>query len=292
VIRLGQGWDGELCNKRKDGTLFWEKAWITPVFDADGAIVNFIGVKEDITRRKEIEEELRRTSAELARSNVELEQFAAIASHDLREPLRMVSAYLQLLQRRYGGRLDAQADEFIAFAVDGANRMDKLILGLLTYSRVGTRGTPFQPLDMEQVLTDATANLRAAIDQSGAHIDHDPLPRLAGDPSQLVSLLQNLIANAIKYAAPAKPPIIHVGAQRGDGEWIFSVHDNGIGIAPEFFDRIFVIFQRLHTRQECDGSGIGLAVCKRIVERHHGRIWVESTEDQGSTFFFTLPADG
>jgi len=292
VIRQGHGWDGELCNKRKDGTLFWEKAWITPVFDADGAIVNFIGVKEDITRRKEIEEELRRTSAELARSNVELEQFAAIASHDLREPLRMVSAYLQLLQRRYGSQLDAQADEFIAFAVDGANRMDKLISGLLTYSRVGTRGIPFQPLDMEQVLADATANLRATIDQSGAQVSHEPLPSLAGDPSQLVSLLQNLIANAIKYAAPATPPIIHVGAQRGDGEWIFSVHDNGIGIAPEFFDRIFVIFQRLHTRQECDGSGIGLAVCKRIVERHHGRIWVESTEGRGSTFFFTLPAEG
>ena len=292
TIRDGRGWEGELCNKKKDGTLFWEKAWITPVFDPSGTIVNFIGVKEDITRRREIEEELRLKSAELVRSNVELEQFAAIVSHDLREPLRMVSAYLQLLKRRYGGHLDTEADEFIAFAVDGATRMDRQILGLLTYSRVGTRGNPFQPLGMEDVLADATANLRTVIDQSGAQIGHDPLPRLSGDPSQLASLLQNLIANAIKYTKPGTTPAIHIGARRDDELWIFSVEDNGIGIAPEFWERIFVIFQRLQTRQDCDGSGIGLAVCKRIVERHGGRIWVESTEGRGSTFFFTLPAAG
>ena len=292
AILRGQGWEGELRNRRKDGSLFWEKAWITPVLDADGAIVNFVGVKEDITRRREIEEELRQTSAELARSNVELEQFAAIASHDLREPLRMITSYLQLLKRRYGGQLDSQADEFIAFAVDGAGRMERLILGLLAYSRVGTRGNPFQPIEMEQVLTDATDNLRPMIDQSGARVSHDPLPRVDGDAIQLVSLMQNLIANAIKYRRPEVPPEIHVGATRGNGFWTFALRDNGIGISPEFHDRVFVIFQRLQTRQECDGSGIGLAVCKRIVERHRGRIWVESAEGQGSTFFFTLPAEG
>jgi light-regulated signal transduction histidine kinase (bacteriophytochrome) len=230
---------------------------------------------------------------ELARSNADLEHFAYAASHDLQEPLRMVSSYVQLLARRYQGELDADADEFIAFAVDGAKRMQLLINDLLAYSRVGTRGKEFGPTDCEVVLQQALANLRVAIKENAAVVTHGPLPTLKADDSQLVQLLQNLIGNAIKFRNENAPEI-HISADCVDDEsnWLFSVRDNGIGIAPQYAERIFVIFQRLHTREEHPGTGIGLAICKKIVERHGGRIWVESEPGKGSKFCFTLPARG
>ena len=231
---------------------------------------------------------LSKRTEELTRSNVELDQFASVVSHDLQEPLRMIKAYVHLLQTQYRGKLDKDADEFIGFAVDGAKRMQGLINDLLTYSRVGTRGKEFTATDCNVVLARTLLNLKMAIDESGAKITQDELPAVVGDEFQLGQLFQNLIGNAIKYCSQ-RPPEIHVGCE-SDGEmWRFAIKDNGIGIDPEYSERIFVIFQRLHTRQEYPGTGIGLAICKKIVERHRGEIWVESEPGKGSTFYFTLP---
>ncbi|MCS6290730.1 MAG: hypothetical protein H8K10_17370 [Nitrospira sp.] len=235
----------------------------------------------------EARQKLEESVAELGRSNADLQQFAYVASHDLQEPLRMVSSYTQLLARRYKGKLDADADEFIAFAVDGANRMQRLIQDLLAYSRVNTGGRQFEPTAMETVLQAALDNLTNAVKESQAFITHDPLPAVMGDDKQLVQLFQNLLSNAVKFGG-AQPPRIHISAKQADGEWLFSVRDHGIGIDPQYADRIFVIFQRLHTREEYPGTGIGLAICKKIVERHGGRMWVESELGKGATFYFTM----
>ncbi|MCD4845001.1 MAG: PocR ligand-binding domain-containing protein [Methanosarcinales archaeon] len=245
----------------------------------------------EIVKRERAEVKLKETVADLKRSNSELEQFAYVASHDLQEPLRMISSYVQLLQRRYKDRLDTDADDFIGYAVDGANRMQMLINDLLIFSRVGTRGKPFEPTDCEAVLGKVLTNLEVSIKESSAEITHDALPTVMADGSQLILLLQNLIRNAIKFHSE-KLPRIHVSAKRSESEYIFSVADNGIGIEAEFYDRIFVIFQRLHGRDEYSGTGIGLAVCRKIVERHGGRIWVESESGKGTTFFFTMPIEG
>jgi light-regulated signal transduction histidine kinase (bacteriophytochrome) len=229
----------------------------------------------------------RRTEA-MERSNKDLQQFAYVASHDLQEPLRMVSSYVQLLQRRYQGKLDADADDFIGFAVDGAMRMQQLIQGLLSYSRINTHGNPSSPTDVGEVLGQVITNLRLTIDESNARIAHDALPVVEADATQLVQLFQNLIANAIKFCG-AVPPEILVTAEKEAPYWVFCVRDNGIGLDPEFADRIFTIFQRLHSRKDYPGTGIGLAICKRIVERHGGSIWVKSAPGEGSTFCFTLP---
>ena len=235
----------------------------------------------------EARQKLEESVAELGRSNADLQQFAYVASHDLQEPLRMVSSYTQLIARRYKGKLDADADEFIAFAVDGANRMQRLIQDLLAYSRVNTAGRQFEPTAMETVLKAALNNLTNAVKESQAVITHDPLPAVMGDDKQLAQLFQNLLSNAVKFGG-AQPPRIHISAKQTDGEWLFSVRDHGIGLDPQYVDRIFVIFQRLHTRAEYPGTGIGLAICKKIVERHGGRIWVESELGKGATFYFTL----
>ena len=237
--------------------------------------------------------QLEQQTTELARSNAELAQFAYIASHDLQEPLRMVSSYLQLLERRYKGQLDADADEFIDFAVDGATRMQQLIRDLLAYSRVGTRSQPFTIVDLNQICAQVLDDLQVAIQERGATIQVEPLPLLMADATQLGQLLQNLLGNALKFCQ-THPPLITLCAtlDAATQEWRFAVKDNGIGIEALYFERIFLIFQRLHTRAEYPGTGIGLAICKKIVERHNGRIWVESQPDQGTTFFFTLPAVG
>jgi PAS domain S-box-containing protein len=256
--------------------------------DQDGVPHRAVGVYVDITERKEAEEALRRVMKELERSNRELEQFAYVASHDLQEPLRMVASYTQLLGRRYAGQLDDDADDFIAYAVDGANRMQRLINDLLSYSRVTTRGQPFAPTDCNAVLAQVRANLDAAIRESGALVTHDDLPTVMADQSQMVQLFQNLIGNAIKFRKPDEPPRVHVSAEESAAGWRFSVRDNGIGIDPRYHEQIFLIFERLHGRGEYPGTGIGLATCQRIVERHGGRIWVASEEGRGAVFQFTV----
>ena len=284
----------ELYGQRRDGSMVPVEISLSPMETEDGLLI--ISVIRDVTERRRSDEHLRevatvlaRQSVELVRSNEELQQFAYVASHDLQEPLRMVASYTQLLKRRYAGNLDADADEFIDYAVDGATRMQRLINDLLIYSRLGTRGKEFAPVDTDAVLAEVLADLAAAIEEGGAAVTHDPLPTVQGDPSQLGQLFLNLVANAIKFRGEAAPRV-HVSARREGAEWLFSVRDNGIGIAPEYTDRIFVIFQRLHNRTEYPGTGIGLAICKKIVERHGGRIWLESQPGQGATFFFTLPA--
>ena len=249
-------------------------------------------LQRESSRRSLAEEALRDKVKELNHSNEELGQFAYIASHDLQEPLRMVASYTQLLSRRYKGKLDADADEFIAFAVDGANRMQRLIQELLAYSRVGTKGKDLLDTSSEEALRQALINLRSAIEESGALVTHDPLPSVMADGGQLIQLFQNLVGNAIKYQSPGVPKVHIAAAKNGAKKWIFSVQDNGLGIDPQYFERIFGMFQRLHKREEFAGTGIGLAICKKIVERHGGSISVESQLGQGSTFHFALAGSG
>ena len=235
--------------------------------------------------------ELEAANADLARSNVELEQFAYVASHDLQEPLRKVVSFCQLLQRRYGGQLDARADEYIAFAVDGATRMQVLINDLLAFSRVGRSTTAFVPVDLGRLVVQATADLRDVIDEARATVESGTLPTVAGDPTLLAALFANLLGNALKFRGEA-PPVVTVAASKADDEWLFSVADNGIGIEPRFAERVFVIFQRLHGRDVYSGTGIGLALCKKIVEFHGGRIWVDRGYHPGTRICWTLPVEG
>ena len=261
----------------------------SPVLMPDGTVTGVIGVAHDITERVRARVELERTAEELRRSNAELEQFAYIASHDLQEPLRMVASYTQLLERRYAAQLDDAAREFIGYAVDGAKRMQQFITGLLRYSRVGTEPRVIEEVELGKVFEAAIANLRIAIEESGAKVESRGLPVVGGEPRQLTQLFQNLIANALKFRKPGEAPRVEVSAEPAGDFWQVSVRDNGIGLDPRFYERVFVIFQRLHTRDEHEGTGLGLAICKKIVERHGGRIWVESKEGEGATFSFTLP---
>lgn len=242
----------------------------------------------DAIERHQYQSDLEQTIADLETSNERLEQFAYAASHDLQEPLRMVSSYLQLIESRYGDELDEDGKEFLEFAVNGAERMRSMINGLLQYSRVEIRGDPFDPVDLETVLENVRDDLQMQISESQAEITTEPLPRVHGDDDQLRQVFQNLLTNAIQYSGE-EPPSIHVSAERNGTEWIVSVQDEGIGIDPEDTERIFDVFDRLHSPEEYDGSGIGLAVCQRIIERHDGEIWAESEPGEGSTFSFTLP---
>lgn len=271
----------------RDGSYKW-LLWRATAPD-DGARI--YAAARDITDHKAATTALARTASELKRSNAELDQFASVASHDLQEPLRMVTSYLGLLQRRCQGKLDADAEQFITIAVDGANRMRLLIDDLLAWSRVATRAQPRTPTALEAVLAGVLRDLQVAIAESGAHITHDPLPEVAVDPVQIAQLLQNLLANAIKFRG-SEPPRIHLSATREERASHFTVRDNGIGIDAKHFGLIFTIFQRLHTREQYPGTGIGLAVCKKIVERHGGTIWVESAPGAGATFHFTIATPG
>jgi PAS domain S-box-containing protein len=278
----------ETTGTRHDGTDFPIELSLSSWSTSQGARF-FTGIARDITARKQAERDLQEKAAELARSNHELEQFAYVASHDLQEPLRMVSNYTQLLGRRYKDKLDSDANEFIEFAVDGAQRMQDLIHGLLEYARVGTRGKEFEPTPMEQVVNRALMNLSGAVAEAKAEVIVDPLPTVACDASQLTQVFQNLIGNAIKFRRPGEHPLVRVSATRTDGAWTMEVADNGIGIDQKYFERIFQMFQRLHGRDEYAGTGIGLALCKKIVERHGGHMGVSSTPGQGTTFSVTIP---
>jgi PAS domain S-box-containing protein len=330
AIRKRRGFNSEFRIVLPNGASRYLQGIGRPVLKPSGGVDEYIGTTRDITERKKGEEALRRAreelerrveertselqqsirqlasevserqraeavlalrSRELARSNTELEQMAYAASHDLQEPLRMVASYMQLLEHKYKDQLDADAHEFIRFAVDGATRMQALIDDLLSYSRVGSKMKPMQPTDCMAVVNTALESLRMAIEESGAQVHCEALPTVMGDEAQLTHLFQNLIGNAIKFRREL-PPHIHIEATRENGFWRFALRDNGIGIAADYFDRIFVMFQRLHGRRSYPGTGIGLAICKKIVERHGGRIWVESVPEQGTTFLFTLPDAG
>jgi PAS domain S-box-containing protein len=278
----------ETVNVRSSGETF--PVEITTRLQEIGEETVMLVVVRDITERKRVEKALEQSKLDLERSNTDLERFASIASHDLREPLRAVSGFANLLAKRYGDRLDAEAVEYIDYILDGTKRLQELINALLTYSQVGTRGKAFKLTNCEEILNRVASNLTVAIEESGAVITHDPLPAVMGDGVQLEQLFQNLISNAIKFRGKDRPEV-HIGLTNKTVEWEFSIQDNGIGIEPQFSDRIFAIFQRLHMQEEYPGTGLGLAICKRIVERHGGRIWVESEFGKGSTFYFTIPAN-
>jgi len=243
---------------------------------------------EDITERRQREEELKKLSEELARSNTDLRDFAYVASHDLKKPLQSIEGFAKLLARRYKGKLDAKADEFIEYIGSGVKRMQMFIKDLLEYSQVGAKEKKFKPTDCSGVVQKAVGNLQAAIEESNAVVTYDELPTVMVDTLQMISLFQNLIDNAIKFRGE-EAPRIHISAERKGDEWVFSIRDNGIGIDPKDSERIFGMFQRLHGSTDYPGTGIGLAICKKIIERHGGRIWVESEAGKGSTFYFTMP---
>ncbi len=279
--------EGELL--RKDGGRVCALLETSPILDEDGNYIGSIAGVQDITDRKLAEEQLKQAMAELDRSNKELEQFAYVTSHDLREPLRMMTSFSQLLEKRYKEKLDSTGNEYIQFIVDGASRMQKLIDDILVYSRVTTRGQPFESVIMDQVLEEVLLNLKAALDENHARITCDSLPVVQADSTQMKQVMQNLISNALKFHREEESPVVHISASQKSNEWIFTVTDNGIGMDPELFGRLFNLFQRLHPPDKYPGTGVGLAVAKKIVQRHGGRIWVESQPGKGSTFYFSIP---
>ena len=283
IIGIGR----EVIGRKKDGTTFPMDLAVSET-TLPGGQRFFTGIVRDISERKRAEESLARQAEQLARSNVELERFAYVASHDLQEPMRTVHSFAQLLERRCEGQLSDDAKEYLRFIADGAQRMRSLINDLLAYSRVSSQGAVFAPVDCALVMSRVLENLKASIDGHHADVQVQALPTVVGDATQLGQLFQNLLVNAMKFHGE-RPPQIRVSAAEQRGEWQFAVSDNGIGIAPEYFERIFIIFQRLHTIEEYAGTGIGLSICKKIVERHGGRIWVESTPGEGSTFHFSVP---
>ncbi|HJV23322.1 MAG TPA: ATP-binding protein [Holophagaceae bacterium] len=298
AIARGHVWRGEVKNRAKDGSYYWVDTTIVPFLDASGRPWQYMSIRFEITARKRVEEallekqaELEERAAALARSNADLEQFAYVASHDLQEPLRMVSSFTELLAKRYKGKLDSDADEFIDFAMQGALRMQVMIRDLLAYARLSNTMEGTQRIHLDDALDAALANLGLAVKEAAPTIRRFPLPVVMGDLSHLTLLYQNLLANALKFRSPDRPLELNVGAEREGGLWRCWVKDNGIGFDPKYAERIFTIFQRLHSRAEYPGSGIGLAFCKKIVERHGGHIRVESAPGEGATFHFTLPMD-
>lgn len=284
-------WQGDFTAKRKDGSSFIAQSLATVVFDEKGEEVGYHSSVVDVTEERQTEADLKRALEDLERSNRDLEQFAYVASHDLQEPLRIVASYVRLIEQRYHDLIDEDGREFIQFIVDGANRMQRLIDDLLTLSRVGTHGSMFELVSMPTVFAQVLSNLETSIQENNAEVTCGNLPMVVGDESQFIQLLQNLIANGMKFHGE-EPPLIRVDSEKTSDGWVFSVTDNGIGIDAEHTERVFEVFRRLHGRSKYPGTGIGLAVCKRIVERHGGTIWVESQVGEGSTFHFTLPRKG
>ncbi|HEV8608377.1 MAG TPA: PAS domain S-box protein [Tepidisphaeraceae bacterium] len=282
IIGIGR----EVTGRRKDGTPFPMELAVSETLLGNRRI--FTGIVRDISERKRAEQDLARQAEELARSNVELERFAYVASHDLQEPIRTVQSFTQLLQRRCGEAIKGDGEEYMQFIVGGVQRMQTLISDLLSYSRVNSQGAAFARADCKEIISRVLGNLAASIQSKGAEVAVEPLPVVMGDATQLGQLFQNLLGNALKFHGK-RPPRLRVAAREKAGEWVFSVQDNGIGIAREYFERIFIIFQRLHTIEEYGGTGIGLAICKKIVERHGGRIWLESIVGEGTTFYFSIP---
>ncbi len=280
----------EVKRLRKDGTEIDISVTMSPIQNYEGNVAEISVIAKDISKRKKVEEQLKETITELKRSNDELQQFAYITSHDLQEPLRTIASFTQLLEKRYKNRLDSDADEYIDFIVDAAVRMKEMIQGLLYYSRVGTQGGEFKLTNAEKALKDALSNLQLTIEENNAKISYDKLPVIVADKGQLTQLFQNLIENAIKFKKPNISPKIHISAREDPQKngYVFSISDNGIGIEPQYTDKIFEVFKRLHTIDEYRGAGIGLAISKRILDRHGGRIWVESELGKGSTFYFNL----
>lgn len=287
-------WDDEYRILKADGKFayIYDKGYI--IRDKEGKPIRMIGATQNITQRREAEAllvelntRLKKRADELVTSNIELERFAYVASHDLQEPLRMVSSFLQLFKKKYQGQIDETADQYIHFAVDGAERMKKLILDLLEYSRVGSNRDIHTAVDMNELLKDLFDLFEKAIEETGARIIIQQLPVIKANKTQVFQLFQNLVGNALKYHSDL-PPVIKIDGKEEAGQYLFAVHDNGIGIDPAFFEKIFVIFQRLHNKNDYKGTGIGLAICKKIVERHDGRIWVESQPGKGSSFYFTI----
>ncbi|MCI0534873.1 MAG: ATP-binding protein [Verrucomicrobiales bacterium] len=296
TIARGNAWHGEIKNRAKDGSFYWVDTTIFPFLNEARKPVQYIAIRTDITARKAHKERLAQQANELKcanealeRTNLELQQFVHIMSHDLQTPLRSISGFVQLLKMKYADKLDDQANDWIRRTIQATQWMHTLLQDALAYSRVGSQARPFEPISFREVFDDAIALLEGAIRESGGHVTCDQLPTILGDRLPLTQLMQNLIGNGLKYHGQ-DPPRVHVSAKRAGSEWVFSVRDNGIGIAPQHHERIFQIFGRLHDRQEHPGTGIGLAVCRRVIHRHEGRIWVESELGQGSDFKFTIPA--
>lgn len=285
------GYSTQFQTTRNDIKKYYLRADCIPLKNQDGKIIAAVQSITDITSLRESYQTMEQQQQELKRSNQELEQFAYVASHDLQEPLRMVSSYTQLLAKRYKDKLDGDAIEFIDYAIDGAMRMQTLVQDLLQFSRLSSRVNEPETIDANELVSYATKNLEISIGETGTMFSSDDLPQIQGIVGQLRQLFQNLIANAVKYRDPEKVCTIRVSAERTGADWRFCIEDNGIGIEPDYFDKIFVIFKRLHNKEEYEGTGIGLALCKKIVENHGGNIWVESEPGRGSRFYFTLHAD-
>ena len=290
ALANGEKWEGELINRRKNGDLYWEMASIQPIQNIEGAVTNYLAIKSDITQQKHNEARMAELVEDLRRSNEELEQFAYVASHDLRQPLRMISGYLGMLQKMLANSLDDDARTFFGFAIDGAKRLDRMIIDLLEYSRIGRQAVPQERIDLNEAMGDSLRHLEVAVAEVGAEVTRpESMPTITGDRSELVRLFQNLIGNAIKYCAPGRKPKVGISCQDQGGYWVVAIQDNGIGIAKDDLQRVFGIFQRLVTREQYEGTGIGLAVCRKIAEHHGGHIWVESELGVGSTFLVALP---
>jgi Bacteriophytochrome (light-regulated signal transduction histidine kinase) len=287
-MQYGEDFKVELRTIWPDRSIHWVYSLGRLFYDVQGKPKEMIGIAIDITPSKVAEQELQETLKQLKRSNAELEQFAYVASHDLQEPLRMITSFLQLLQRRYEHQLDSDANEFIQFAVDGAARMQELVNDLLTYSRIGRKTGKFEDVNTEDILKQITFDSRVLIEEKNADISYGNLPMVWADYTQLVQVFQNLISNSIKYNEQ-EHPTIHISAEKKVNDWVFKVEDNGIGIDSKHGDRVFKIFQRLHGRDEYEGTGIGLAIVKRIIEQHGGMIWYDSKPGEGSIFYFSIP---